>query len=100
MSEKKLSPKAFLALLSSKSTKVRPYIFPIFLIFIGLIYGFLFLRINSLVSMEPSESDVTSQVKTAKVPYIDADVVEQLKALKDNSTSVESFFENRTNPFE
>ncbi len=100
MSEKKFNPKALIAGMSAKSSRFRPYIFPTFLIFIGLIYGFLFLRINSLVSMEPSESDVTSQVKTAKVPYIDADVVEQLKSLKDNSTSVESFFENRTNPFE
>lgn len=89
-----------LALMATKSARLRPYIFTTFLIFLALIYGFLFLRINSLVSMEPSESDVTSQVKTAKVPYIDADVVEQLKSLKDNSTSVESFFEKRTNPFE
>lgn len=100
MSEKKLNPKALFVQISAKTAKLRPYIFPTFLVFVGLIYGFLFLRINGLVSMEPSESDVSRQVKTAKVPYIDADVVEQLKSLKDNSTSVESFFENRTNPFE
>ncbi len=100
MSEKKLAPKALLTELLSKSAKLKPYIFPGFLIFIGLIYGFLFLRINGLVSAEPSETEISSQVKTAKVPYIDSDVVDQLQSLKDNSTSVESFFESRTNPFE
>ncbi len=100
MSEKKLAPKSLLLQVSTKSAKIKPYLFPGFLLLVAVIYGFLFLRINALLSAEPSEIEVSSQVKTAKVPYIDSDVVEQLQSLKDNSTSVESFFENRTNPFE
>lgn len=101
MSEKKLNPKILLERSFSKLGKLKPYALPAFLIFTGLIYGFLFLRIGTLVNSEPSEADVATQVKAAKVPYIDEKVVEQLQSLQDNSVSVQSLFiEQRTNPFQ
>lgn len=81
--------------------RLQPYSLIAFLVLVGLIYGFLMLRINALGSMEPSESDVTSQVKAAKVPYIDQDVVKQLQSLQDNSVSIQALFDQaRSNPFQ
>lgn len=101
MSEKKLSPKILTAQLGNFLTKTKPYLFPSFLVFVGLIYTYLFLGINSMVNTQPSETDVSTQVKAAKVQYIDEKVVEQLQSLKDNSVSVQSLFdEQRTNPFQ
>lgn len=101
MSEKKLSPKSIINQAGTRLAKLRPYAFPAFLIFVGLIYGFLFLRIGTLVNTQPSDADVSAQVKAAKIPYIDEKVVDQLKALQDNSVSVQTLFnEQRTNPFQ
>ncbi|HSW85360.1 MAG TPA: hypothetical protein VLF79_01955 [Candidatus Saccharimonadales bacterium] len=81
--------------------KLRPYRLPAFLVFIALIYGFLFLRINTLSNAEPSSSAVSSQLKTARLPHIDPKVVKQLQSLRDNSVNVQSLFsQSRNNPFQ
>jgi len=101
MSDKKFDPKALRNKLTAIFATLRPYILPGFLVFVGLIYASLLLRVNSLVATQPSETEVTSQVKAAKVPYIDEKVVDKLKSLKDNSSSVNSYFiESRINPFQ
>lgn len=101
MSEKKQSPKILLNKFSESFVKLRPYALPAFLILVGLVYGYLFLRIGTLVNTQPSADAVATQVKTAKIPYIDEKVVDQLQALQDNSVSVQTLFNNqRTNPFQ
>lgn len=101
MSDKKLSPKILYEQAGERLVKLRPYAFPAFLIFVGLVYGFLFLRVGTLVNTQPSDADVATQVKATKVPYIDEKVVDQLQSLQDNSVSVQSLFnEQRTNPFQ
>lgn len=101
MSEKKSGIKDTLAKLVERSAKLRGYTLPAFLVFVGLIYGFLFLQINSLVGSTPSDADIDNQVKAAHVPAIDEDVVDQLMSLKDNSVNVQSLFEKaRNNPFQ
>jgi hypothetical protein len=101
MNDKKLNYKDLLAKLNGALTKFRRFSLLAFLIFVGLVYGFLVLRINSLSGQEPTDSAVSSQVKAAKVPRIDPKVVQQLKSLQDNSVSVQALFdEARNNPFQ
>lgn len=79
----------------------KRYALPAFIVFAAIIYGFIFLRINTLANAEPSDSDVASQVQAARVPHIDETVVQQLKSLQDNSVSVQSLFNDaRSNPFQ
>jgi hypothetical protein len=81
--------------------KLQTYSFPVFLVFVGLIYGFVLLRINSLRSVEPSDTAVSSQVQAAQIPHIDESVVNQLESLQDNSVSVQTLFDQaRSNPFQ
>jgi hypothetical protein len=81
--------------------KLQPYIFVIFLVFVGLIYGFILLRISSLRNIEPSQAAVSGQVKAARIPRIDPSVVKQINSLQDNSVSVKALFdEARNNPFQ
>lgn len=78
----------------------RPYSLLIFIIFVGAIYGFVLLRVHNLTSLQPSESQVTSQVKATQVPRIDPKIVLQLQSLQDNSVSVKALFDQaRSNPF-
>ena len=81
--------------------KVQPYALLIFIVFVGLIYMYLLVNINTLANVEPSESDIAQQVKTAKTPRLDEETAQKLESLKDNSVSVQSLFEEaRSNPFQ
>ena len=101
MNTPKIDIKSLPAEASSRAKKLQPYSLVIFLVFVGLIYGFILFRINSLRGVEPSTDAVTNQVKAAQVPRIDASVVKQLESLQDNSVSVKSLFdEARSNPFQ
>ena len=72
-----------------------------FFVFIGLLYGFLLLRINTLSNQQPSQAQISSQVKAAQIPHIDQAVVKQLQSLQDNSVSVQALFNQaRSNPFQ
>jgi hypothetical protein len=98
------SPKLDIKTLPYQATvlvkKVQPYSLAVFLVFVGLIYGFVLFRINSLRGVEPSQDAVSSQVKAARIPHIDPTVVKQLDSLQDNSVSVKALFdEARNNPF-
>lgn len=86
---------------SARARQLQPYSLAIFLVFVGLIYGFILFRINSLGAVEPSPDAVTSQVKAAQIPHIDEAVVKQLESLQDNSVSVKALFDQaRSNPFQ
>lgn len=80
---------------------LRRYSVPGFIVFVALVYGFVLFRFNTVRTIEPSETAVTSQVKAAKVPHIDQTVLQQLQSLQDNSVSVQALFnEARSNPFQ
>lgn len=80
---------------------LRRYRVPGFIVFVALVYGFVLFRFNTVRTIEPSETAVTSQVKAAKVPHIDQTVLQQLQSLQDNSVSVQALFnEARSNPFQ
>ena len=100
MSDQKKSLKELLRQALDLLVRLRRYSMIAFIVFISLIYGFLMLRINNLSSAEPTDTAITEQVKAAKVPRIDEDVVKQLQSLQDNSVNVQALFEEaRSNPF-
>lgn len=79
----------------------KKYSLVIFVVFVGLIYSLLLFRINSLSTQQPTELEVSSQVKAAQIPHIDKDVVKQLESLEDNSVNVKALFNQaRSNPFQ
>jgi hypothetical protein len=81
--------------------QLRRYSLLIFIVFVGAIYGYVVMRINTLSSAEPTQAEISSQVKAAKIPYIDQSIVKQIQSLQDNSVSVQSLFnEARNNPFQ
>jgi hypothetical protein len=73
----------------------------LFFLLLAAVYGFLLYRINTLNSAEPASGDISSTLKTVKLPHIDQTVVQQLQSLQDNSVSVQTLFsEARNNPFQ
>lgn len=101
MKDKKLDIKSLLPALQASLAKARHYSLPAFLIFIFILYSFVMMRINSLRAAEPTDEQISGQVKAAQVPHIDEKVVEQLNNLEDNSVSVKALFdEARQNPFQ
>jgi hypothetical protein len=86
----------------AKSLKVLSrYSAIMFFLLIAIAYGFLVLRINSLVNIQPSQSDIDAQSKTPAVPRVDPKVAEQLQNLEDNSVNVQTLFDQaRNNPFQ
>lgn len=78
----------------------KPYSLLIFVLFVASIYGFVFFKINSLSDSQPTDAEISSQVKALPVPHIDPKIVQQIESLQDNSVSVQSLFEEaRNNPF-
>lgn len=101
MSNKKTSLAPIIDKLTATAAKFRRYSFLAFIIFVALLYGFILYRSNSLAGVQPSDSDVSSQVKAAQVPHIDQAVVSQLQSLQDNSVSVQTLFDQaRSSPFQ
>ncbi len=79
---------------------LKKYQVIIFIILISLIYGFLFLKINSLNSQEPSDNAVTSKLQSVARPKIDQSAIDKIQQLQDNSSQVKALFNNaRRNPF-
>jgi hypothetical protein len=80
--------------------RLRPYSLLIFVVFVGILYGFVLLRLNTLSNATPSNDVVNKQVKASAVPHIDRAVVDKIQNLQDNSVSVRTLFEQaRNNPF-
>jgi|GEM_PF-263032 len=74
----------------------------LFFIFVACVYGFILMRITTLSSVQPTDSDIssTSPAKLTAIPSVNAKVVQQLQELQNNSTNVKALFDNsRQNPF-
>lgn len=101
MSDKRFQIKTYIELVITKLQALQRYSVVIFIVFVAVLYSFLVLRINTLSSAQPTEEAISSQVKAAKVPHVDEEVVKQLKSLEDNSVSVKTLFNKaRNNPFQ
>ncbi len=72
----------------------------VFIVILGLIYGFIIFRINILSGQTPSDADLSSQLQGTKTPHIDQSAVDKIKQLQDNSVQVKTLFNQaRNNPF-
>jgi hypothetical protein len=84
-----------------QSKIVRKYSIAIFIVFIGILYGFLLFQISSLSNAQPTSEAVSGQVKAAQIPHINQSVVNQLQTLQNNSVNVQALFNQaRNNPFQ
>ena len=101
MKDKKLDIKSLKHKAAGLIATLQRYGLAAFIILVLGIYGFVMMRITTLNAAEPSDDQVTSQVKAVRVPRIDDKVVQQLNSLEDNSVSVKALFdEARSNPFQ
>jgi hypothetical protein len=97
----KFSTNSLTAKLLKLLAKLRPYRLASFLLFVALLYGSVFLHINSLSNAQPSDNAVKSQIKTSKLSHIDPAVVRKIQSLQDHSVNVQSLFNQvRQNPFQ
>jgi hypothetical protein len=93
---KDLKTQAYAAL-----AQARRFSVVMFLGLVAILYGFVFLRVNTLNGTEPSQASIDEQVQAAQVPHIDESTVRQLESLQNNSVNVQALFnEARSNPFE
>lgn len=98
---KKINLKALLATVQAKTEVLRRYSIIGFVVFVACLYGAVVMRVNNLSNMEPTDDAIQQQVKAARVPHIDQEIVKQLESLEDHSVSVKALFdEARSNPFQ
>ncbi len=79
--------------------KIYGYKTFIFFLAVASVYGFIIWRINYYSNTLPSQSEKTAQATPQ--PHIDANTIQKLQSLQDNSVSVQSLFDAaRSNPFQ
>lgn len=103
MSDKKtdISLKQIKPLLAKTAHLGSRYAAILFFLLVSAVYGFVLLRINTLVNAQPSQSDIDAQTTSTPVPRVDPKVAEQLQSLEDNSVNVQTLFNDaRNNPFQ
>jgi len=101
MKNQSISLKSFAVTGGKIARALRPYAGVLFFLLIAAAYGFVILRINSLSTAPVDQSAVDSQAQSAAKPHVDANTIQQLQALKDNSVNVQTLFQdNRLNPFQ
>jgi hypothetical protein len=99
MKNKNLDLKELPAALSALAHKILGVAPLLFFVLIGLLYGFLLLRIGMLSNVQPDSSDVSKEISQL-TPHIDQKAAAQLQGLEDNSVNVQTLFNDaRNNPF-
>jgi hypothetical protein len=97
----KLDLKALPDLLDSISHRVKRYTVILFSLLLLAVYGFVLMRISSLINAEPSASAISAQAQTVAIPHINPNTVQQIQNLQSNSVNVQALFNQaRTNPFQ
>jgi hypothetical protein len=73
----------------------------IFVICVGLVFGFLTLKIAGYSNDEPSDVQIEERLSTLQTVRLDDEAVQKIEELQDRNISLESLFNNgRNNPFE
>jgi hypothetical protein len=71
----------------------------IFVIFVGIIYAYVLIEINSLSNVEPNPADISSS-ETVTIPKLDQSTLSKIESLQDNSVKVKTLFNQaRVSPF-
>jgi hypothetical protein len=94
-----------LANITAKLTIIRDqmgrYAVIIFVICVGLVFGFLTLKIASYSNDEPSDTQIEERLSTLQTVRLDSEAAQKIEELQDRNISLESLFNNgRDNPFE
>ncbi|HSX45007.1 MAG TPA: hypothetical protein VLF39_02775 [Candidatus Saccharimonadales bacterium] len=80
--------------------KFKRYMVFSFILGFLLIYSFLVLRINLLISSEPSQDDYNSRLHNVQRPKIDKNALNKIQSLQDQHIQVQALFKQaRDNPF-
>lgn len=81
--------------------KLRQFAFVLFVLLLAAVYGFVLLRVQTLSNIQPSDSEVNTQVQASATPHVNPTTVQQMQTLQDNSVSVRTLFNQaRSNPFQ
>lgn len=97
----KLDSKRIITKLGDFLSSLKRYELILFLVFVGIVYGYIILQISSLTNAQPSPEAVASQIQASQTPHLDKTVVNQLESLQDNSVNVQTLFDSaRSNPFQ
>jgi hypothetical protein len=79
---------------------LKRYAVMLFIIVFLCIYGFLVIRVNSLVQSEPSQAALDEKLKTINRTKIDQSALDDIQNLQDQNVEVKALFEHaRNNPF-
>ena len=71
------------------------------ILFVLLIYLFIVVRISSLATADPAQTDIDTALTSSAVPKIDKNAIEQIQKLEQNSPQVQALFNQaRNNPFQ
>ena len=99
--ENKPKPKLDLKMLPALAAKEHNYLWLVVLAFFLILYGYLFWEINGFSQAQPTQIQISNDLKTTALPAINQSVVTQLEQLKNNSVSVQALFNQaRSNPFQ
>jgi hypothetical protein len=82
-------------------SRVMPYTGLLFFVMLSLMYAYVILQINNLSSAPVDDNTVTTEISKSPSLHVDPAAAGQLQSLKDNSSNVQTLFEqSRTNPFQ
>lgn len=94
-------PKLSIQQLTTSVSKYKKHLWVLVLVFFILVYGYVLLSAQGFKNEKPSQSQISSNLKTTSVPVINQNVVNQLESMKSNSVSVTALFnQSRQNPFQ
>lgn len=80
--------------------RVKQYTAIIYILLFFTLYSFLVLRIGALTAREPTDAEVSEQLKTVRRPKIDEEAAEKIQQLEEQNIDIKSLFnEARRNPF-
>jgi len=99
--KKQLDTKQLTAQATQIIAFLKKYAVLIFVLIALGIFGFLVLRVRTLVSTEPSEAAIEEKIGQAKPITIDSSAVAKIQKLQATNVEVKALFDNtRDNPFQ
>lgn len=91
--------------LISKLQQLKEYVAThavlMFIVLTVVVSGFMVVRIYTLATVEPTQTQIDEKLSTFKPVRLDPTVVALFRSLQSRNISIESLFDNgRTNPFQ
>lgn len=97
----KAKSSAALIKLKTQIVSLKKFLWAFLLLFFLVVYGYVLLAIHSDITQQPTQVQVSNNLKTTAMPAINQKVVQQLEQMSNNSVSVKALFnQGRQNPFQ